>query len=87
MAAVQVLASGSTALVAADPDQHRKVKIANLGPNPIWVEIGAAAVVATSYKITNGTSDTFDVPQAVAVNAIASTADQVSPADTRVLVV
>lgn len=86
MAAVAVDLT-STAVVAADPDQHRTVKLKNLGPNAIYCEIGAAAVVATSYPVaaTSGEA-TFDLPPGVALNAITTSAIQATPADTRVLV-
>lgn len=86
MAAVAVDTS-TTAVVAADPDNHRRVKLKNLGPNAIYVEIGAAAVVATSYHVaaTSGEA-TFDLPPGVALNAITTSAIQSTPQDTRVLV-
>ncbi len=86
MAAVAVDVT-STAVVAADPDQHRTVKLKNLGPNAIYVEIGAAAVVATSYHVaaTSGEA-TFSLPPGVALNAITTSAIQATPADTRTLI-
>ena len=86
MAAVAVNTS-TTEILAADPDQHRTAKVQNLGPNAIYVEAGAAAAVATSFKIaaTSGEAE-FKVPAGVALNAITTSAIQSTPSDTRVLV-
>lgn len=86
MAAIAVDVT-STEVVAADSDQHRKARVQNLGPNAIYVVIGAAATVAGGYKIaaTSGEA-TFDLPPGQALNAITTSAIQATPADTRVLV-
>jgi hypothetical protein len=84
MAAVQV-ATTTTVLVTADPDQARTVSIANMGPQIVYVEVGAPAVIASSLPIpaTTGRLDLL-VPANTAVNAICSVL-QVTPADTRVI--
>jgi hypothetical protein len=70
MPAVQVNTT-TTPLVAADADQWRFVLVSNLGPNTIFLgDPGQAATTAGG----------------LAIHAIAATAAQVSPADTRVLV-
>ena len=77
----------TTQILAADPDQHRIVKVQNLGPNAIYVEAGAAAVVATSFKVAATSGETeIKLPPGVALNAITTSAIQATPADTRVLV-
>jgi hypothetical protein len=86
MAAFQAT-TASTTLLAADPDQWRTVIVSNLGPNTIYLEVGAAAVVASSYGVpTNSASPPIQLPPATMLNVIAATANQVSPADTRLLV-
>lgn len=87
MAAVNV---GLTAanLLAADPDQHRSVIVQNLGPNAIYLEIGAAAAVATGFKVlAAATSPMIPLHAGNALSAIAETAAQTSPANTRVITV
>jgi hypothetical protein len=58
-----------------------------VGPNAIAVELGGAAVLATSWNIP-ATTGTLSLrrPPLTAVNAIAATAVQVSPADTRYVI-
>jgi hypothetical protein len=87
MAAVQV-ATTSTTIVASDPDQWRTVFVSNLGPNPIFVEVGAAATAAGSVSVaaTTGLLGPIALPPNQAINAICPTALQVTPADTRVMV-
>lgn len=88
MAAVQVQTT-STALLAADPDQYRVAFVSNLGPNAIYLEVGATPTTATGLAVaaTTGQVGPISVPPNVALNAIAATANQSSPADTRVMVV
>jgi hypothetical protein len=86
MAAAQVLTT-STAVVASDPDQWRMVFVSNLGPNVIYLEVGATATTTTGLPVpaTTGTIGPLHLPPGQALNAIAATANQVSPADTRVV--
>ena len=82
--AVVVLASAATQLLAAN--HHRKsIAVHNAGPNAIYV--GPSNVTtATGYPIAAGASRDFSIfflPEAL--YARAATADQVAPADTRVL--
>lgn len=85
MAAVQV-ATTSTTLLTADPDNWRTVVVQNLGPNAIYVETAGAAATTTGVQVA-ATSGVVTLPIApnATVTAIAATALQVSPADTRVL--
>jgi hypothetical protein len=86
MASVQV-ATASGTLVAADPDSHRRVVIANLGPQPIFVETTGPATAAGSLPVaaTTGVREIV-LPPGVTLTAICGTL-QVTPADTRVLVI
>lgn len=83
MPAFQALASASSTMIAAGAATQNEIYVQNLGPNPIYVEISAAATVAGSYQIPAGQSFRLFRPGRFAVNVIAATADQVSPADTR----
>jgi len=86
MPAAQVTTGGGE-LIAADPDQHREAVIQNLGPNAIYLAVGAAAAVATGLRVAASTGErVLRVPAGLAVNAIAETANQSSPADTRYLI-
>jgi hypothetical protein len=86
MAAVQVQTTTGV-LLAADADEERDVIIQNLGPNPIFIEWGAAAVAITSLQIAAGAQLITKVNANVALNALAGTANQASPADTRVMAI
>jgi hypothetical protein len=80
------LTTASSALLAADADQWRNVFIANLGPNTIFFELGATATTTGSQPVpTNQTVGPIPLPPATAINAIVATANQTSPADTRVI--
>lgn len=83
MAAVAVLASASTVVVAAS-DQWRSGLMQNRGPNSIWFSTDGAAAVATGVEVASGASVGFVLGPGEALRAIASTADQVTPLDTRV---
>jgi hypothetical protein len=87
MPAVQVNTT-TTPLVAADADQWRFVLVSNLGPNTIFLgDPGQAATTAGGLAIpSNSSVGPIRLPPNLALNAIAATAAQVSPADTRVLV-
>jgi hypothetical protein len=86
MAAVQVTTAG-VALLAAKAEEERDVIIQNLGPNAIFIEIGAAATLIGGLQIAATTGQLATrVPANAAVNAIAATANQASPADTRIVI-
>lgn len=88
MAAVQVLASANTTIYTPSGDLER-VSVFNNGPNTIWVNTAQAAsgdLRNTGFPIPAGSNGSFD-PMRGALVARASTADQVSPADTRVVVI
>jgi hypothetical protein len=61
----------------------RERLIQNLGPNPIYLG-GSAVTTATGLEVPSG-GGVVSVPGNFTLYGIASTADQVSPADTRVL--
>lgn len=80
--AVQV-GTSATPLAVAQGMTNRWVVVQNLGPNDIWV--GPANVTAlTGLKVAPTDVAFFDRFDG-ALHAVASTAAQVSPADTRVL--
>lgn len=83
MAAVDVLASASTTVVAASSN-WRSGLVQNRGPNSIWFSTDGPAAVATGAEILPGQSVGFMLAPGEAFAAIASTADQVAPANTRV---
>ena len=86
MAAFQALTS-TAVMIAGTNNAGENVFIQNLGPNAIFVELGAAAVAATSVQIaaTTGTL-TIRRPPLTSVNVIAATANQTTPADTRFVI-
>lgn len=86
--AVQVLASAATSLLAAAPATGSRgpITIQNLGPNAIYVG-GSGVTSATGLQVpAAGSIIVGAVYGSDALFARAVTADQVSPADTRVLV-
>lgn len=87
MAAVQVQTT-STTLLTPDTDNWRTAVVQNLGPNAIYVETTGAATVIGGLQIaaTTGVS-TLPVAPNVTLTAIAATANQASPADTRLYVI
>jgi hypothetical protein len=85
MAAVQVQTT-STTLLAADPDQWRTVVVQNLGPNAIFLETTGAATAAGGLQVAATTGlVTLTITPNTTVAAIAATANQTTPADTRLL--
>jgi actin-like ATPase involved in cell morphogenesis len=83
MSAVSV-GTSSTAILAADPNQSRRVRIRNTGGTVLHVEIGAAAAVATGYPVAATTGEVvLDLPAGEALNGITITA----PIDVRYLVI
>lgn len=67
---------------ALNPENPWRVKVTNLGPNAIY--IGQAGVTtATGYPVPASGKDEFMVYDDAPLYAIAATANQVSPADTR----
>lgn len=83
MAAVDVLASASTTVVAASNNWRAGV-VQNRGPNPIFFSTDGAAAVATGVELAAGQTTGFVLAPGEALAAIASTADQATPANTRV---
>ncbi len=83
MAAVDVLASASTTVVAASPNWRTGV-MQNRGPNSIWFSTDGPAAVATGVELASGASIGFTLAPGEALEARASTADQATPANTRV---
>lgn len=74
--------AGGTALVAAGA-QH--VLIMNNGPNAITLGVDNTVTTGNGFLVPAGATLRFN-PDGGAVQAIAATAAQVSPADTRILV-
>lgn len=87
MANVAVLASANTTIYTPTGTNLERIAVFNNGPNAIYIDSLANAtgdLRNTGFPIAAGGSGTFD-PMQGAVVARAATADQVSPADTRVL--
>ncbi len=81
MAAVQVDTTAADLVPASDVAQ-RKILIQNLGPNSIFLDIGAVATATTGIVIAASGANTFTVAPGKAISAI-TTVLQVSPSDTR----
>jgi hypothetical protein len=83
--AKQVLASAAVLIETATAGRKR-IKVQNLGPNKIYVGFSNAVTSATGWEVaaTGGTLD-LDLANGSQVWARAVTADQASPADTRVI--
>lgn len=75
----------STVLIANTVNDNQDVTVQNRGPNSIYVEVGGAAVIATSIEVTSGAVWMFRHPALTSLNAICSVL-QVTPLDTRVMV-
>ena len=77
----------TSALLAATNNGVETVFIQNLGPNVIYLEVGAAAATTTGVQmaITSGTI-TLRRPPLTAINVIAAVANQSTPADTRYVI-
>lgn len=86
MAAFQALTT-TAVMIAGTNSTYENLFIQNLGPNTVFVEMGAAAVATTSLQVA-ATTGTLTVrrPPLTSVNVIAATANQVSPADTRFVI-
>lgn len=88
--AVSVLSSAAT-LVPTTPMKGRNaISIYNNGPNTIWCGFTSTVTTATGYPIPTLTSLGIDITCAnvntcPSVYCRASTADQASPADTRII--
>lgn len=81
--AKQVLQTSTLIHTPGDFETDR-ITIQNLGPNAIFVQTGGgAATVAAGFRLL--TSATLTTGPDKVVTAIALTADQVSPSDTRIL--
>lgn len=61
-----------------------EANVQNLGPNPIYIELGNIATVAGSTRIDPSANIGFRVPAGARVSVIADTANQTTPLDTRV---
>jgi hypothetical protein len=56
MAQITVTTS-NTVILAADPDQERRVSVQNLdATNPVFLEVGAAATAAAGLRLANATT-------------------------------
>lgn len=87
MAAIQVLASAAQNVTLPDAvSVGQWVSVQNLGPNPIYAEVNGTATVAGGTRIDPGDAADVWVAARKRLSLIAATADQVSPADTRVQV-
>ena len=89
--AVQVATASATQLLTSATNSggpRGAVSIANLGPNAIFVGTTSAVTTVTGFPIaaTTGTLTLTGVDLSDGLWAIAATALQVSPADTRVAV-
>lgn len=82
--AVQVLASAAVRITPRSASRG-SVSVFNNGPNAIFVGPDNTVTTATGFPIPAGTAKEFDETGAE-LWARAVTADQVSPADTRVFV-
>jgi hypothetical protein len=75
--------TASTAMLDGTNDGHESIGIQNLGPNPIYVELGAAAAVAGGTQVpANGGTLSFMRKPDTAVNVICAALQQ-TPYDTR----
>ena len=91
VAAVQALTASSISILAAVTGDTRAsrgpVLVSNLGPNTIYLGTSSAVTTATGFPVPTNTTVTMTfIGPADTLYARAATADQVSPADTRVLV-
>lgn len=85
MPAFQAQTTTSAMLAATNPT-YETLLIQNLGPNAVYIAFDAAAATTTGTQIVATTgSITVRRPPYTAVNIIAATANQASPADTRYL--
>lgn len=69
---VVAVAAASVALAAAS-GLRRGVTVHNRGPGPLYINVGAAALV-TNYKLNVGDNKTFDQAAGAAVNGISNAA-------------
>lgn len=77
--------AGGSVLIAANAGRQRKrVIVFNNGPNAITLGVDNTVTTGNGFLVPAAASLAFN-PGDVAVQAIAATAAQVSPADTRVL--
>lgn len=88
MANVAVLASAATQILGPNVSVTRRqaVVIQNLGPNAIAVDTVNTVTVTNGIEILPNADKTLTAGVNGALFARAATADQVSPADTRILV-
>jgi hypothetical protein len=85
-AAVQVLTGSATKVATASTAPSRKnITIQNLGPNDIYCGFDTSVTTATGMKVAANTGVlSIDLGPNVTVYCRAASADQSSPADTRV---
>jgi hypothetical protein len=91
VAAVQVLTGSSISILAPVTGDTRAsrgpIMVSNLGPNTIYLGTSSGVTTATGYPVPTLTSVTVSfIAPTDTLYARAATADQASPADTRVLV-
>lgn len=83
-AAIAVKTATATLLTAGITDR-KNITILNRGPNSIYIGFDNTVTTNTGYEIVSGGTFSADYGDRTTVYAIAATADQASPADTRVL--
>ncbi len=77
--------TASTVMIDGTQDYAQNVFLQNRGPNPVWVELGAAATVAGGVEISaNGGWLSLLLPPQVTLTIICAVL-QVTPLDTRYL--
>lgn len=86
---VTVLSSAGTLVPTSNLLGRNAISIFNNGPNTIWCSEKSTVTTSTGYPILANTQLGIDVvaqaSSAPTIYCIASTADQVSPANTRVM--
>lgn len=82
--AIPVKTATATLLTAGTTDR-KNITILNRGPNSIYIGFDSTVTTNTGYEIVSGGTFSADYGDRATVYAIAATADQASPADTRVL--
>lgn len=84
--AVQCLTASAKQLSGNDgiTSDRKRVRITNLGPNTIFIGTSSAVTAANGYPVAAAAEREFRLDSGQDLWGIASTADQSSPADTRV---
>src|SRR5689334_2095583 len=87
--AVNVLNNAATLVPTANLSSRNAISIFNNGPNTIWCGDKSSVTTSTGYPILAGTQLGIDLvaqgTTSPTIYCIASTADQSSPANTRVM--